>query len=84
MDSSEKAPLPATEDGRCPRCGAVPTPVAYGYPSPEMFEAAERGEILLGGCVIFDGQPSSRCSACGADIECRAWVTGRGRPFTGC
>jgi hypothetical protein len=29
----------------------------YGLPSPELFEAAERGEIILGGCCppLVDG-----------------------------
>lgn len=71
MNSTEEAPLPATENDLCPRCGAVPTPIAYGYPSNEMFEAAERGEILLGGCVVFYGQPTGSCSACGADVGSR-------------
>lgn len=72
MNSSESRPLPATEEGRCPRCGALPTPIAYGYPSVEMFEAAERGEVLLGGCVVFEGQPTGRCGGCGAAVESRA------------
>lgn len=27
-------------------------PIAYGYPIPEMIEAAKRDEIVLGGCFI--------------------------------
>jgi len=38
---------------KCPACGAeAPVRIAYGYPSGEMFEASERGEPALGGCVI--------------------------------
>lgn len=60
------APAGAT----CPRCGSVATllPIAYGYPSPEMFEAARRGEIVLGGCVIRGADPTHQCTACGQDV----------------
>ena len=40
-------------------------PVAYGMPGREMWEASERGEILLGGCSLpgpFD--PTSDCPQC--------------------
>jgi hypothetical protein len=39
--------------------------IAYGYPSPEMMDAAERGEIELGGCIIEEGAPGRRCRRCG-------------------
>jgi hypothetical protein len=37
----------------CPNCGSTgePLPVLFGYPTPEGFEAAARGEIELGGCI---------------------------------
>jgi hypothetical protein len=25
-------------------------PIVYGYPTPETFESAERGEVVIGGC----------------------------------
>lgn len=34
----------------CPNCGARGVPVAYGLPTVELAEAAERGEVVLGGC----------------------------------
>lgn len=37
----------------------------YGYPAEEGMKAAERGEISLGGCVIYDDSPTMRCSDCG-------------------
>ena len=61
--------LPASDspaDDRCRRCGGQTTRIAYGYPGPEMWEAAERGEVVLGGCVIAPGQPRRRCTACGS------------------
>lgn len=49
----------------CASCGSSDTiAIAYGFPEPEMFEAAERGEIDLGGCMIFDDNPTHRCRAC--------------------
>jgi len=50
---------------RCPECGASikELPVVYGYPSAEMLEMQERGEIILGGCVV--GQdPGYRIYGC--------------------
>ncbi len=35
----------------CPTCGAEFIPVIYGMPGSELFEAEERGEVVLGGCV---------------------------------
>lgn len=42
-------------------------PLVYGLPTPSTFEAAERGEVLLGGCVNWDDAPSERCATCGAE-----------------
>ncbi len=51
---------------RCPRCGS-PTlvPIFYGMPAPEAFEAAERGEIAIGGCDVGPGLPAFSCTTCG-------------------
>jgi len=44
-------------------------PVVFGFPSHEMFEAAERGEIILGGCCLpIEGEPRRSC-ACGELVE---------------
>lgn len=53
----------------CSGCGQPLVPIAYGYPGPEMWEAAERGEIVLGGCMISPGQPKSRCPACASEDD---------------
>jgi hypothetical protein len=35
----------------CPRCGSGETAkIIYGYPSFELFQRQERGEMVLGGC----------------------------------
>lgn len=37
-------------DAVCPECDSNETiPIIYGYPGPELCEAAERGEVMLGG-----------------------------------
>ena len=40
-------------------------PIVYGMPSGEMFAAAERGEVCLGGCAIEPGAPTHACKRCG-------------------
>jgi hypothetical protein len=49
----------------CPQCEGDLIPIVYGYPGPEMLQEAERGEILLGGCVVGDDDPHHRCKNCG-------------------
>ena len=54
----------------CPRCGSLDVvPILYGYPGPEMMEAAEKGKIELGGCVIGESDPQKKCKACGEEFE---------------
>jgi hypothetical protein len=43
--------------------------IVYGYPAPETFGAADRGEVLLGGCLVFDEMPEARCPACLTDLR---------------
>ena len=50
---------------KCPHCVAKVLRIQYGYPGPEMMEAAERGEILLGGCCISPDSPDYACPICG-------------------
>lgn len=44
----------------CPECKVRlnKVPIVYGMPSPEMGEQAERGEIILGGCVFSECAPN--------------------------
>jgi hypothetical protein len=43
-------------------------PIVFGYPSPEAFAAADRGQVAIGGCVITGEDPSHRCAACSEDV----------------
>lgn len=36
----------------CPKCGGRIVKIVYGEPTEELFEAADRGEVILGGCCI--------------------------------
>lgn len=50
----------------CPTCGSgSATPIAYGLPGHELWSAAERGEVLLGGCMHAEDSPTHRCDSCG-------------------
>lgn len=53
----------------CPRCGSPEKliPIEYGYPGTELIEAAERGDVLLGGCVVDVSNAEWHCSRC--DLE---------------
>ena len=52
----------------CEKCRDKVVPIVYGYPSPETFKKAERGEIKLGGCCIdvpFEELEDLVCVKCG-------------------
>ena len=54
----------------CPKCGSRDVvPILYGLPGPETMAEAERGEIVLGGCVITGRDPRKRCMACGENFD---------------
>ena len=57
------------ETRRCPRCGsAEATRILYGLPTHEAWEAAQRGEIAIGGCIVGPESPDFECSGCGAAV----------------
>jgi len=50
---------------RCPACGSrAVLRIQYGYPAPGMLEAEKAGKLVLGGCVVEDGQPRHACGDC--------------------
>ncbi len=52
---------------KCIQCGRR-VPFVLGYPSPELLEQAERGEVVLGGCLIPNSPPRDWvCPSCDAD-----------------
>jgi len=48
-------------------------PIVYGMPSDDDGERAERGEFVLGGCLVGlhapDPDPTHYCTACGASFD---------------
>jgi hypothetical protein len=53
----------------CPACHSRSVArIVYGLPSKSAMRAKERGEIVLGGCVVGDDPPRWRCLACGHDF----------------
>jgi hypothetical protein len=55
------------EKTSCPECGSQDVlPIEYGLPGPELKARAMRGEVVLGGCIVYDGAPDMICVSCGA------------------
>jgi len=44
-------------------------PIVYGLPTDEGYQAYERGEIELRGCLIWDDQPEWKCRSCGKEYR---------------
>ena len=68
-EQNEEADVMTEKTGKhpaCPKCGSEQVvPIGYGLPGPEMAAMADRGEIVLGGCVIEPDAPRWSCKACG-------------------
>lgn len=45
-------------------CGGELLPIRYGEPGPDIMEAARRGLIVLGGCIVSAGDPDLQCAEC--------------------
>jgi hypothetical protein len=49
----------------CPACGVEDAiRIVPGLPDPELLRAAERGLVVLAGCVVVEDQAEYRCRAC--------------------
>jgi len=49
----------------CPVCaGTRILRILYGSPTADAMMAVDRGEALLGGCIVTPGQPDWECSRC--------------------
>ena len=45
---------------KCPKCGGKVVKLVYGEPGPELFEMADRKEVVLGGCCIHSDELISK------------------------
>ena len=61
---TEERPTVARGEKVCPACGGKLVPILYGLPSPDGFQAAERGEFVLGGCIVSGDDPQLACAGC--------------------
>ncbi|QIS11170.1 hypothetical protein [Nocardia arthritidis] len=58
-----------TDRPLCPQCGMAMTPIEYGKATYAAYESAERGEIILGGCVVSPDSPDWGCRMCRTDAD---------------
>lgn len=69
MDNTNQSIIRVSSEIKvCEKCRDKVVPIVYGYPSPETFKKAERGEIKLGGCCIdvpFEELEDLVCVKCG-------------------
>ena len=54
----------------CPKCGGKVVKIIYGEPDQELFEASERGEVILGGCCIEVDENGNRLDPQYGCIDC--------------
>ena len=65
VEVSEKDTNGEEENPVCPECGSEDViPIVYGKPGTELIERADKGEVILGGCVISDDSPFNHCNGC--------------------
>jgi len=56
----------------CPACGGAGIPIEYGLPDAELWEAEQRGEAVIGGCIVEPDNPDYLCGSCG-----QRWLASR-------
>ncbi len=68
----------ASRRPNCPFCdGSDLAEIVYGLPEESLREAAARGEVQLGGCIVGPDNPDWHCRSCGK--RWRDEVEGRDR-----
>ena len=54
---------------KCPACGSKRVVgIVFGMPGVELFEAEQRGEVVLGGCCVSTFDPDWQCLDCETSI----------------
>ncbi|NDA80184.1 MAG: hypothetical protein EBX92_03455 [Actinobacteria bacterium] len=80
-DRQTKVSDDTNEDGT-PRCCGKAVPILYGFPGEDARRLVERGEAVLGGCVIsMPPMPTHRCLRCGLDLVHRDLLRRYGMRF---
>ena len=55
---------------KCPTCNSWNiVPIVYGMPGADLEEQEQRGEVILGGCVVTDNDPDLCCKDCGREFH---------------
>ena len=54
----------------CPKCGGKVVKIIYGEPTEELFEASDRGEVILGGRRIIKKKKGNQISPEYGCIDC--------------
>jgi hypothetical protein len=55
---------------KCPICESPNViPIVYGKPTMEAMKKAERGEIILGGCIMNRDRKNFQCIDCGTKFK---------------
>lgn len=50
---------------KCSYCGSENVvEIVYGYPVNEVFEEAEAGKVIIGGCCFAPSSPNRVCKDC--------------------
>ncbi|TQS24519.1 hypothetical protein FLW16_35680 [Microbispora sp. KK1-11] len=55
----------------CPRCSGTTVPFLFGLPTPAASKAAAAGELILGGCVVWEDaiEEGWQCLGCGHHFQ---------------
>lgn len=54
---------------RCPDCGSEKVvEILRGYPTPDAMAEAEKGRVVLGGCIVTGDDPLWQCTECEVQI----------------
>lgn len=61
-------PRKKTRRPRCPGCTDPLVPLVFGMPGPGLEGRAERGEVILAGCMVPRRAPTHRCPDCDRDF----------------